>query len=199
MPETSTDKETIDILIERAIEIFSTKGYAATKLTDITNSLSISRGPVYYYFKDKYGLYSAAFNRFEEGLRSIHSRVFATDKSLMQQMEDMIFEFVKHISVFGDNFFFMVDEIPELSEISIRYNTMNLELYEDKIRMVEAAQKEGGLKSTLSSKTIVDYVYLVYFAILGGVNSVILTGYTDEEIRDLIHVQFHGLNSRIRP
>jgi len=199
LPETSTDKETIDILIERAIEIFSTKGYAATKLTDITNSLSISRGPVYYYFKDKYGLYSAVFNRFEEGLRSIHSRVFATDKSLMQQMEDMIFEFVKHISVFGDNFFFMVDEIPELSEISIRYNAMNLELYEDKIRMVEAAQKEGSLKSTLSSKTIVDYVYLVYFAILGGVNSVILTGYTDEEIRDLIHVQFHGLNSRIRP
>lgn len=199
MPETSTDKETIDILIERAIEIFSTKGYAATKLTDITNSLSISRGPVYYYFKDKYGLYSAAFNRFEEGLRSIHSSVFATEKSLMQQMEDMIFEFVKHISVFGDNFFFMVDEIPELSEISIRYNAMNLELYEDKIRMVEAAQKEGSLKSTLSSKTIVDYVYLVYFAILGGVNSVILSGYTDEEIRDLIHVQFHGLNSRIRP
>lgn len=191
------DKETIDRLIDKAIEIFSTKGYGATKLTDITNSLSISRGPVYYYFKDKFGLYSAAFDRFEKGLRDIHEAVFSTDKPLMDQMEDMIFEFVKHISVFGDNFFFMVGEIDELREISARYNAMNRELYDDKYKMVEAAQKNGILKSTMTPKYIVDYVYLVYFAVLGGVNSVILEGYTDQEIKDFIRMQFNGLNHRI--
>lgn len=191
------DKETIDRLIDKAIEIFSTKGYGATKLTDITNSLSISRGPVYYYFKDKFGLYSAAFDRFEKGLRDIHEAVFSTDKPLMDQMEDMIFEFVKHISVFGDNFFFMVGEIDELREISARYNAMNRELYDDKYKMVEAAQKNGILKSTMTPKYIVDYVYLVYFAVLGGVNSVILEGYTDQEIKDFIRMQFDGLNHRI--
>ncbi len=191
------DRETIDRLIDKAIEIFSTKGYGATKLTDITNSLSISRGPVYSYFKDKFGLYSAAFDRFEKGLRDIHEAVFSTDKPLMDQMEDMIFEFVKHISVFGDNFFFMVGEIEELKEISARYNAMNRELYDDKYKMVEAAQKKGTLKSTMTPKYIVDYVYLVYFAVLGGVNSVILEGYTDQEIKDFIRMQFDGLNHRI--
>ncbi len=195
--EKNLDKETIDKLIDKAIEIFSTKGYGATKLTDITNSLSISRGPIYYYFKDKYGLYSAAFDRFEKGLREIHEAVFSTDKPLMDQMEDMIFEFVKHISVFGDNFFFMVDEISELKEISARYQAMNRELYEDKIRMVEAAQKKGIILSAMMSKLIVDYVYLVYFAILGGFNSVILEGYSEKEIKDSIRMQFEGLNHRI--
>lgn len=195
--EKNLDKETIDKLIDKAIEIFSTKGYGATKLTDITNSLSISRGPIYYYFKDKYGLYSAAFDRFEKGLREIHEAVFSTDKPLMDQMEDMIFEFVKHISVFGDNFFFMVDEISELKEISARYQAMNRELYEDKIRMVEAAQKKGIILSAMTSKLIVDYVYLVYFAILGGFNSVILEGYSEKEIKDSIRMQFEGLNHRI--
>jgi len=112
-------------------------------------------------------------------------------------MEDMIFEFVKHISVFGDNFFFMVGEIEELKEISARYNAMNRELYDDKYKMVEAAQKKGTLKSTMTPKYIVDYVYLVYFAVLGGVNSVILEGYTDQEIKDFIRMQFDGLNHRI--
>lgn len=195
--EKNLDKETIDKLIDKAIEIFSTKGYGATKLTDITNSLSISRGPIYYYFKDKYGLYSAAFDRFEKGLREIHEAVFSTDKPIMDQMEDMIFEFVKHISVFGDNFFFMVDEISELKEISARYQAMNRELYEDKIRMVEAAQKKGIILSAMTSKLIVDYVYLVYFAILGGFNSVILEGYSEKEIKDSIRMQFEGLNHRI--
>ncbi|MFH5835641.1 TetR/AcrR family transcriptional regulator [Proteiniclasticum sp. C24MP] len=198
MSERTMDKETIDKLIDKAIEIFSTKGYAATKLTDITNSLSISRGPVYYYFKDKHGLYSAAFDRFEEGLRQIHQEVFSTDKSFINQVEDMIFQFVKHISVFGDNFFFMVDEIPELEEIRRRYHTMNQELYDDKYRMVEKAQKEGLLKTSMEPKKIVDYIYLVYFAILEGVNSRILSDYSDEEIKDWIRIQFDGLNNRIR-
>ena len=195
--EKNLDKETIDRLIDKAIEIFSTKGYGATKLTDITNSLSISRGPIYYYFKDKYGLYAAAFDRFEKGLREIHEAVFSTDKPLMDQMEDMIYEFVKHISVFGDNFFFMVDEISELKEISARYNAMNRELYDDKYKMVEAAQKDGSISSAMTPKFIVDYVYLVYFAILGGFNSVILEGYSEKEIKDSIRMQFDGLNNRI--
>lgn len=198
MANKNMDKETIDKLIDRAIEIFSTKGYGATKLTDITNSLSISRGPVYYYFKDKYGLYRAAFDRFEEGLRQIHQEVFSTDKPLMIQVEDMIFQFVKHISVFGDNFYFMVDEIPELEEIRARYHTMNQELYEDKFKMVQDAQKKNLLKTTMEPKAILDYIYIVYFAILEGVNSQILSDYTDDEIKNLIHIQFDGLNNRIQ-
>ncbi|QSX09180.1 TetR/AcrR family transcriptional regulator [Alkalibacter rhizosphaerae] len=197
MTATNLDKETADRLIDKAIEIFSTKGYSATKLTDITDSLSISRGPIYYHFKDKLGLYAAAFDRFEEGLRTIHNRVFSTNKILMDQMEDMIFDFVKHISVFGDNFFFMVDDIKDLEEISKRYHTMNLELYEDKIRLVEEAQKQGQLKPTMTPKKIVDYVYLVYFAILEGINSNILESYSDEEIKEWIRIQFYGLNVRI--
>jgi len=197
MSDRTMDKETIDKLIDKAIEIFSTKGYAATKLTDITNSLSISRGPVYYYFKDKHGLYRAAFDRFEEGLRQIHQDVFSSDKPFMNQVEDMIFQFVKHISIFGDNFFFMVDEIPDLEEIRRRYHTMNQELYDDKYRMVEKAQKEGLLKTSMEPKNIVDYIYLVYFAILEGVNSRILSDYSDEEIKDWIRIQFDGLNNRI--
>lgn len=198
MAQKNLDAETTDRLIDKAIEIFSAKGYGATKLTDITNSLSISRGPVYYHFKDKLGLYGAAFDRFETGLRRAHKNVFSSDKPLMEQMEDMIFDFVVHISVFGDNFFFMVDDLPELKEISTRYHTMNWELYEDKLNMVKKAQEQGVLKKSMTPKAIVDYIYLVYFAILEGVNSNILKDYSSEEIREWIHIQFYGLNAKIR-
>lgn len=110
----------------------------------------------------------------------------------------MIFQFVKHISVFRDNFFFMVDEISDLEEIRRRYHTMNLELYDDKYHMVEKAQKEGLLKTSMEPKKIVDYIYLVYFAILEGFNSRILSDYSDKEIKDWIRIQFNGLNKRIR-
>lgn len=191
--EKKNENVTMDLLIDKSIEIFATKGYSAAKLTDITNSLSISRGPIYYYFKDKYGLYNAAFNRFEGGLRTIHSDVFSKNLPLMEKMEIMIFEFVKHISVFGHHFFFGIEEIPELHDINLRYQTMNREFYEDKLHMVEDAQKLGTMKDTITPKAIVDYVYLVYFAMLEGINSGILHGYTDTQLKGWIHIQFKGL------
>lgn len=38
----NTDKEIMDEIKKKAIEIFAAKGYAATKISDIADSLSIS-------------------------------------------------------------------------------------------------------------------------------------------------------------
>ncbi len=191
------NNELIDQIIEKAIEIFSIKGYAATKMTDITSSLSISRGPVYYYFEDKLGLYEAAYNRYEKGVRLIHQEVFSTDKHLMVQMEDLIFRTVKHISKFGDSFYFMVDKIPELSEINIRTLEIYQEFYNDKLKRVQDAQKNGLLKISMEPKAIVDYFHIVYYGIIESMNNKILEGYTDDEIKKMISIQFNGLNNII--
>jgi TetR/AcrR family transcriptional repressor of nem operon len=70
-------------LIKKATDIFSIKGYEATNLTDITNSLGISRGPVYYHFKDKYGLYKAAFERFDSDVREAHAEIITQYKHVI--------------------------------------------------------------------------------------------------------------------
>ncbi|ARF13453.1 TetR/AcrR family transcriptional regulator [Sporosarcina ureae] len=44
-------------LKEAAIELFGTKGYAATKISDITNKAEQSHGLFYHYFKSKEDLY----------------------------------------------------------------------------------------------------------------------------------------------
>lgn len=44
-------------LKDAAIELFGTKGYAATKISDITNKAEQSHGLFYHYFKSKEDLY----------------------------------------------------------------------------------------------------------------------------------------------
>lgn len=185
----------IEKLIAKAIEIFSVKGYEATKLTDITDALGVSRGPVYYHFKDKLGLYVAAYERFEVGLRSIHKSVFSQDKPIMDLMEEMIYEFVKHIAVFGINFFFNINNIEELSEISQKYNSMNAELYWDKIEFVKAAQSRGELRNDFEPKMLVDYIYLVYFGIIDGTNYEILVDYSDSQIKNMVKLLNLGIRT----
>ena len=94
----NTDKEIMDEIKKKAIEIFAAKGYAATKISDIADSLSISRGPIYYYFQDKFGLYNSAYNHFEEELMKMFNERAAfysaldSDPSLKENISEKIFD-----------------------------------------------------------------------------------------------------------
>jgi len=50
------EKKRLEI-IKKAIEVFTRKGYHRTKIVDITNSLNISTGTFYIYFKNKRELF----------------------------------------------------------------------------------------------------------------------------------------------
>lgn len=191
------DSETVDLLINKAIELFSEKGYDSATITDLAERLSISRGPIYYHFKDKYGMYSAAYDRFEESLIQIHERAFATDKPLMDQMEELVYEYVIHFSKFGGNFFSLLNELEELQEIRIRFDAMSKELFDDKVRMVEEAQREGVFISSIPAERVVKYVNLVFLSVQNGIDQKFLSPDSPEEIRDLIEVSLHGLKARI--
>lgn len=193
----NTDKEIMDEIKKKAIEIFASKGYAATKISDIADSLSISRGPIYYYYQDKFGLYTAAYNHFEEVLMKIHSEIFATNEDFLIKIEKIIFEFSKHISLFGHNFFFRINEIPELHDINIRYEKMNTMFYEEKCALIREEQQHGKLRQEMTPEEIVKAVYLIYLGVLEGLNTDLLSKDNEEETKAWIHLLFEGLKTRI--
>lgn len=194
----NTDKEIMDEIKKKAIEIFAAKGYAATKISDITDSLSISRGPIYYYFQDKFGLYTSAYDHFESELMKIHNEIFSTKDDFQTKMERIIFEFSKHISLFGHNFFFRIKEIPELHDINVRYEKMNALFYEEKCALIREEQRNGTLGTSLSPDEIVKGVYLIYLGILEALNSELLSRDQEEEIKDWIHLLFEGLHKKMK-
>lgn len=46
-------------VLEKAAEVFARKGFAGTNLQDVADELGLSRGAIYYYYKDKDALLSA--------------------------------------------------------------------------------------------------------------------------------------------
>lgn len=67
-----------EAILAEARQLFSSKGYRATTLQDLTSSFGVSRPSLYYYFKNKMELllelhsqgYTKAVKRFEEILSS---------------------------------------------------------------------------------------------------------------------------------
>lgn len=54
-------------ILYAALELFVTKGYAATKITDIAKSANMSRGLMFHYFESKEKLYEELIRMGLEG------------------------------------------------------------------------------------------------------------------------------------
>jgi AcrR family transcriptional regulator len=60
-------KERIDQIIEAAYHVFSSNGYTATMIEDISNAAGISKGLIYHYFSSKEELFTVLVKRAMEG------------------------------------------------------------------------------------------------------------------------------------
>ncbi|MDF2892741.1 MAG: transcriptional regulator, TetR family [Clostridia bacterium] len=187
------EKSMANELIKKAIEIFSIKGYVATNLTDITDALGISRGPVYYHFKDKYGLYKAAFERFDKDVRESHGRIISQDKHIINFMEDVIYDCAERNTRFGTNFFFGIDTVEELSPIKEQYDRMNADIYQEKIDYVNKAKEKGEVKRSIDPKQIADLIYIIYLGLLNALQIKMLSDYSEGEVRNLIRILLLGI------
>lgn len=54
-----------DKVLDRALETFWTKGYAATSIQDLVERMGINRGSLYHAFGDKQRLFLAALDRYD--------------------------------------------------------------------------------------------------------------------------------------
>lgn len=193
MSQQNNESNMVNQLISKAIEIFSIKGYEATNLTDITNALGISRGPIYYHFKDKYGLYRAAYERFENEVRQSHAQRVAQDKHIIHFIEDVIFDCVNRTTQYGSNFFFGIETIEELSHIKVQYDKLGKEIYQEKLDFVNKAIAKGEVRRSTDPRQLVDLMYLVYLGLLNALQMQMLVDYHENEIRNLIRVLLLGI------
>lgn len=61
-------EETRHRILEAAVELFEARGYSATRIQDIADMTGLTRGAVYWHFKNKDELYLHIFRMFERRL-----------------------------------------------------------------------------------------------------------------------------------
>lgn len=61
-------EETRHRILEAAVELFEARGYSATRIQDIADRTGLTRGAVYWHFKNKNELYLHIFRMFERRL-----------------------------------------------------------------------------------------------------------------------------------
>lgn len=76
--------------LDRALRVFSERGYHATSIGNLTDAMQLASGSVYKAFKDKRGVFLAAFDRYR-AVRSGKLRAVAdTDKTGYERIRDAL-------------------------------------------------------------------------------------------------------------
>lgn len=70
----SNGERSKQLLLEKAVELFSEKGYHDTKISDIVKAANVTQPTFYLYFESKDSLYNDLNKRFQRGFDEIMSK-----------------------------------------------------------------------------------------------------------------------------
>ncbi|HJV36256.1 TetR/AcrR family transcriptional regulator [Geomonas sp.] len=90
-------------LLEAALTLFTTRGYASTTVREIVESAGVSKPVLYYYFNSKEGIYleliSEPFRRHQELIASIAGREGSAKGRILTMCEVLFDHFMENIQV----------------------------------------------------------------------------------------------------
>jgi len=86
------------IIVQSAIKLFSSRGYHATKMDDVAKQAKMSKGLIYFYFKNKEDLYMAVTKKAFEQLNAVFKD---TLKSKDKKGLDLIFDLINNFLEFA--------------------------------------------------------------------------------------------------
>jgi TetR/AcrR family transcriptional regulator len=95
-PVNHSESATRQQLLQAALKGFAHGGYAATSIRQIVDAAQVSKPALYYYFKDKAGLFQALVDRAHDERLRLMQRAAVRGHTLAEKLEEIvaaIFEF----------------------------------------------------------------------------------------------------------
>jgi len=167
----SKAEKTKQLIIEKTADVFNSKGYAATSLSDITKVTGLTKGSIYGNFDDKEEVVIAAFKFNAKRLRDGMDLAISKEETAYEQLKAMLnfykTTWKKAASQGGcpmlnaateadDHLLFLRDAVKE-----------NFIAWQKKISMIiEKGKAEGSFKTELQTET---YAYTFIMLIEGGI------------------------------
>ncbi|MBY3342940.1 TetR/AcrR family transcriptional regulator [Rhizobium laguerreae] len=173
----------MDAALDSALRVFSERGYHATSISDLTEAMDLASGSIYKAFKDKRGVFLAAFGRYRRlGRRRLEAMIASAETG-----RDKVFQMVMYYTelsygeagrkgclvVGGANDFALLDE--EAAAHVVTAFAADEKLMADLIRI---GQADGSIPKTVDP----DAAALAFLCFTKGLRVIGKTGRSREEM-----------------
>lgn len=85
------------LILDSALKIFSQKGYTAARLEDVAEQASVTRGAIYWHFKNKHDLYYTLYKEFSEKVRKRMDEILESEQTPLAKIRQLMQEAFVHI------------------------------------------------------------------------------------------------------
>ena len=134
-------------ILQAALELFVSKGYAATKITDIAEKASMSVGLLFHYFESKEKLYEELVKMGLQGTAMPGEQKCEHAIDFFVQFTEQLFTFMKEQPIVAKMFVLMADaQRSEGTPEEIRRIAMQVSTIEQFVPIIEWGQKEGCIR-----------------------------------------------------
>lgn len=140
-------------ILDAAVQVFASKGFFASRISDVASAAGIADGTVYLYFRNKDDILIKLF----DDVMGVHLNAARQEIRAAEQASD-------HLRIIADHHLGLLGRNPELAvvfQVELRQSTKFMELFtaswlKDYFDLVEAAieagQREGTIREDLSRK-----------------------------------------------
>lgn len=134
-------------ILYAALDLFIRKGYAATKISDIAESVGMSVGLLFHYFKSKEDLYDKLI---EHGISGPMQTMAPTDKEPLEFFEDTartIFYYIKTEPFMAKMFVLMSQAyFNEAAPQSVKDRLSGFDIYTPTAMLIQKGQENGSIR-----------------------------------------------------
>lgn len=134
-------------IIYAALELFVSKGYAATKVTDIAQRVNMSTGLLFHYFESKEKLYEELVRMGLEGTTYPAGQGCDHAIDFFVQFTTQLFVYMRHQPVMAKMFVLMAEaQRNEGTPAHIREIAMQVNTIEQFVPIIQWGQQEGTIR-----------------------------------------------------
>jgi len=157
-------KASKESIVQNAIKLFSKKGYAGTSMDELASLCNLNKAMIFYYFKNKKGLYEAVM---QEILEEIYSTIVNKNKKFDSALDE-IEEFIKVYAKFACSHPYLPSLLlKELSDSGAVIPEVLFSSMRKLFAHFSDILKRGGYKDEIPM--------VLYFMILGSLNLIVTT------------------------
>ncbi|WP_285396584.1 TetR/AcrR family transcriptional regulator [Lysinibacillus sp. fls2-241-R2A-57] len=183
----SNGERSKQLLLEKAVELFSEKGYHNTKISDIVKAANVTQPTFYLYFESKDSLYNDLNRRFQRGFDEIMSK---QAEEVVKGLEGFVTMLKQKIQML----FVYIIENPKLTKIGLFESEQSFlvksQLTQQLIYLIHLHDCDDVLQSyRVEINVVVD-------SFVGSLERLILTNLLEQKrlpcelARDLVHLYF---------
>lgn len=177
---------TKEVILEKSLELFATKGYFDCSMDDISKAVNIKKASLYFHFSGKESIFQAVFQKILENYTVFINTIaaFSDDMRSLDKLSEIFTKYVKNCvnnneMVFWDRYYYYP---PDIFKDELHQKTYQTEMdFIEKIhQIVQSGIRKKEIKP-LDAQSISLSFYNMMIGLAMGVSF-----YNDDEIDDQI-------------